>query len=57
MRLVTDEQIDELIRLNRLRAADDRLTPYSRDLARETIAALTELQVHRKGIPVEGVVS
>jgi len=56
MRLVTDNEVEELVRMNRSRAVDDRLTEYTREQARETVAALTELLTHRRGVPVEGVV-
>lgn len=56
MRLVTTQQLEALLSMARLRAADDRLTAYTREQARENIAALEELQVYRKGIAVEGVI-
>jgi len=55
MRLVTDEVVEDLIRLNRLRGADTRLTRYSQEQAKETADALKELLTHRRGVPVEGV--
>lgn len=54
---VDDNQILELIRLQQLRAADKRMTPYTRDQADETVSAPTELLALRRGVPVEGVVN
>ena len=56
MRLITDNQVEALIRMNRLRATDHRLTRYTQEQAEESVAALEELLHHRGVVQVEGVI-
>jgi hypothetical protein len=53
---VTNEQLDNLLRLAILAVRDARLSPYGRQLAEERVAAFEELKQLRAGIAVEGTV-
>lgn len=55
---ISNLQLDLLLARYRRETKNKKFTAYRRDLARETVAALVELQRRRKieAIPVRGIV-